>query len=159
VPRHSHRALTKKNFFLISILYLHPFTLELFVIPCPNTKLLKRVPPRFSYRIPLNTERLQQGLPRAFCSPGWTTSTFLACLHRRGAPVLWLSLRSPSRPGPAGPCHSYAAGPRAECSAPGGVSHEWIRVGQSPPLTCCSHFFWCSLGYSWLSGRQAHTGG
>ena len=27
----------------------------------------------------------------------------------------------------------------------------------SPPSICWPHFFWCSPGYSWLSGLQGHT--
>ena len=37
---------------------------------------------------------------------------------------------------PTGPCPSYVGGPRAGHSTAGGVSLEWNRGGESPPLTC-----------------------
>lgn len=35
----------------------------------------------------LGTGRLLQGLPRTFCSPGWTAPIFSACLHKRHVPA------------------------------------------------------------------------
>ena len=42
-----------------------------------------------------------------------------------------------------------------------GVSQEQSRGGESPPLTISlwSGFAWCSPGYSWFSGLQAHIAG
>lgn len=37
------------------------------------------------YKIPLNTGKLQWGLPTAFFFPGWTNPVLSACLHRRSA--------------------------------------------------------------------------
>lgn len=36
------------------------------------------------------------------------------------------------------------------------VATERSRGRESPPLIYWSHFFWCTSGYSWLSGLQKH---
>lgn len=53
-----------------------------------------------------------------------------------------------------GSCLSYAGGPRARCSGPGGVSQGQSRWAESPPSPCWLHFFWCNPWYTWFSQMQ-----
>lgn len=52
-------------------------------------------------------ERPQWGPPGAFCSPGRIAPAVSACLHRRGAPALWLSSWPSSWPVLTGPGASF----------------------------------------------------
>lgn len=102
---------------------------------------------------------LLEGLPGGFTSPGWTTHSLSAWLHRRDGPALWTSNWPSSELTPAGPHPSYAGGSRLGHSIPGRVSQEWRKGREWPPLTCWSHFCGCSPRCSWLSGLQIHMAG
>jgi len=151
-------TLMVKNFFLISNLNLTSFIYSHSPLSYHYTPLWK-VPLHPSCRPPSGTGRLLQDHPRAFSSPGWTAPTLSACPNGRGTPALWSSSWPSSGPTPTYPCPSYTGGSRAGRSTPGGVSWGWSKGAESPPSTCWPLFSWCSPGYRWLSGLQAHTAG
>lgn len=97
---------------------------------------------------------LLQGLPGAFSSPGWTSST-LSLVSRKCSSPLIIFVAS-SRLAPTVPCPPYAGGPSAEHSVPGGLSAGQSREGELPPSGCWSRCFGCSPGSSWPCGLQVH---
>lgn len=119
------------------------------LVKCPSPSLLQA---SFSYW------EAAQRFPRAFSSPARTITTLLAGLHQRDASAFWSFLQLSYRPSWA--AMSFLAGsPRAGCSALGGVSPEWSRRVESAPMTCWPWCFWCSPGYSLLSGLPVHIPG
>ena len=86
--------------------------------------------------LPSCTGRPQWGYPVAFPSPGWTSPTTSACLHRRGAPVLWASSWPSYGPTPIVQQPSCAWDLSPGWSTPDRASQGQTRRRQSPPLPC-----------------------
>lgn len=78
----------------------------------------------------LRFSRLNNSHCLSLCSWEWCSSPLIILMT-----LLWT---------PEGPHPSYAGGSRLGHSIPGGVSQEWRKGGESPPLTCWSHFYGCS---------------
>ena len=141
-----------KNPFLVSNLNLLSFSLKPFPFFLITT-LPDRVPSHLSCRPPLCTGRLQWCLPRAFFSPGWTTSTHTLSLplQERCSPALrsclWFLLDPFST--------SFLFWRPQMWSVPQMEPHEGRGERDNPPPPpCWPPLFWCNAGCSWPSGLQ-----
>lgn len=113
--------------------------------------LLNKTLSIFLISLLLCTERLQWGPPEAFFSPGSKPPTLSAFPHRWDVPAFWRF------PLPSCLCLSCTVDPSIGHITPDGVSPEQSKRGEPPLLTRCQHIFRYTPGYSWLSGRWAHT--
>ncbi|XP_074712500.1 spliceosome-associated protein CWC27 homolog isoform X1 [Strix uralensis] len=65
----------------------------------------------------------------------------LSLSSREGCSIPLIIFVASSGPAPTGPCLFCAEDSRGGCSTPGGISPEWIRGAESPPLICWPHFW------------------
>ena len=141
-------TLIVKNFFLLSSLILPSLSLK----PSPLVLLLQALvkSPFSSFLVgPFKCWKAALRSPQTLPFPRLPSpsSPSLSSQQRGSSPGIMAG--ASSGPAPTAPALSYAEGSGAGRRTPGGVSAEWSRGAESPPLTCWPRFSWCSPRYGW----------